>query len=207
MKLYYFEVLNPRKACAAAKYLNSPVEFVHVNLGKGEHRTPEFLAMNPNAKVPVLQDGDYTLWESNAIICYLSNKAKSDLWPQDAQRQIEVIKWLNWDSQHFTRAAGALYFEYYIKSMFNLGPVDEALAAESQKEFAYFAAVLEQHLKDHKYLVADTLSVADFAVGITLPYADKIHLPLADFPAIQRWHDRLNSLPAWREPFPEHSQK
>ena len=50
MKLYYFESPNPRKACAVAKYLNSPVEFVHVDLAKGENRTPEFLALNPNGK-------------------------------------------------------------------------------------------------------------------------------------------------------------
>lgn len=64
MKLYYFDVLNPRKVCALARYLNLPVEFVHVDLGKGEHKTPAFLAMNPNAKVPVLVDGNTTLWES-----------------------------------------------------------------------------------------------------------------------------------------------
>jgi len=69
MKLFYCEALNPRKACAVARYLDSPVEFVRVDIAKGEHKTPQFLAMNPNGKVPVLQDGARTLWESNAIMC------------------------------------------------------------------------------------------------------------------------------------------
>ena len=68
MKLYYSDTLNPRKACAVARHLKLPVEFIHVTLEKGEHRTPEFRAMNPNAKVPVLVDGELVLWESNAIM-------------------------------------------------------------------------------------------------------------------------------------------
>src|SRR3954463_2122082 len=108
MQLYFAETLNPRKACAAAKYLGSPVDFVPVALGKGEHMTPKFRAMNPNAKVPVLVDGDTALWESNAIMCYLARKAGSDFWPQD-ERQTEVLRWLMWDTTQFAPQAGTLY--------------------------------------------------------------------------------------------------
>lgn len=59
MKLHYAETLNPRKACAVARHLEAPVEFVRVDLGKGEHTSPAFKALNPNAKVPVLEiDGE-----------------------------------------------------------------------------------------------------------------------------------------------------
>ena len=94
MKLFYSDTLNPRKACAVARYLNSPVEFVYVRLGKGEQRTPEFLAINPNGKVPVLQYGDKSLWEADAIMCYLARFAGSDIWPDD-ERQVDVIRWLS----------------------------------------------------------------------------------------------------------------
>ncbi len=201
MKLFYCETLNPRKACAVARYLQLPVEFVRVDLGKRENKTPEFLAMNPNGKVPVLQDGDKTLWESNAIMCYLSDAAKADLWPHD-ERQIDVIRWFGWNDQHFTRHASVLYFEYIIKPLFGIPPADAAELEEATKYFRTYAAVLNTHLSDRKFLVGDSLTVADFAVAITLPYADKAHLPLADFPAVRRWHERLNELPAWREPFP-----
>ena len=77
MNLYYYETLNPRKACAVARYLNLPVEFVRVDLTRGEQKTPEFLALNPNGKVPVLRDGDWSVWEANAIMCYLSDEAKA----------------------------------------------------------------------------------------------------------------------------------
>lgn len=123
MKLYYFETLNPRKACAVAKYLTSPVEFVRVDLGKGENRRPEYLGINPNGKVPALTDGGTRLWEADAIMGYLARTAKSDLWPREDQ-QVELMRWLSWNAQHFTRHAGSLYFQHIIKPHFGIGDPD-----------------------------------------------------------------------------------
>jgi glutathione S-transferase len=202
VKLYYSDTLNPRKACAVARHLKLPVEFIYVTLEKGEHRTPPFRAMNPNAKVPVLVDGATTLWESNAIMCYLAEKACSDLWPRD-RRQTEVIRWLMWDATEFAPAAATFYFEHIIKPRFLQSQADPAEIARVTPDFERYAGVLEAHLKGREYLVGDALTVADFAVAITLPYAEKTRLPLDGFPEIRRWHERLNQLPAWREPFPE----
>jgi glutathione S-transferase len=201
MKLYYAETTNPRKACVVAKHLNSPVEFVHVDLRKGENRTPEFLALNRNGKVPVLETGGGSLWESNAIMCYLARIAESDLWPND-DRQIEVMRWLSWDSQHFTRHAGSLYFQHIIKPAFGMGGPDPAVVEEATGFVKRFAAVLNDHLSGRDYLVGNGLTVADFAVAITLPYAERARIPLAEFPEIERWHGRLSELAAWVEPFP-----
>lgn len=203
MKLYYFDTLNPRKVCAVARYLNSPVEFVYTNLGKGEHKTEQFLAINPNGKVPALEDGDLKLWEANAIMCHLARAAGSDLWPRKADEQIEVMRWLTWNSEHFTRYAGALYFEHIIKPRFNLGDADKAAVEEAIGYVRKYAGILDRHLSDRKYLTGEKLTIVDFAVAITLPYAEKAHIPLAEFPNVVRWHDRLNELPAWREPFPQ----
>jgi glutathione S-transferase len=202
MKLYYSDTLNPRKACAVARHLESPLEFIPVALEKGEHRTPEFRKMNPNAKVPVLVDDELVLWESNAIMCHLAEKAGSELWPRD-ERRIEVMRWLMWDATEFAPAVGTFYFEHIIKPRFLGREADPAEIARVTPDFERYAGVLEGHLKGREYLVGDALTVADFAVAITLPYAEKARLPLAGFPAIRRWHDRLNQLPAWREPWPE----
>jgi glutathione S-transferase len=200
-KLYYAETLNPRRACAVARHLNSPVEFVHVQLGKGEHKTPGFTALNPNQKVPVLDIGGRTIWESNAIMCFLARFAGSDLWPQD-DRQVDVMRWLHWDALHFLPVTGEYYFQHIIKPMFGLGEPDVAALDRARAGFQRFGAVLNDHLRGRKFLIGDTLTVADFAVGITFPYAEKAQIPLAQFSEIERWHDRLNELPAWREPFP-----
>lgn len=201
MKLFYSETLNPRKACAVAKYLGAPVDYIRVDLGKGENRTQEFLAINPNGKVPVLQDGSTTLWEANAIMCHLARVTDSDLWPDD-ERQIEVMRWLSWSSDHFTRHAATLYFQYLIKPFLGMGEPDATAVAEAQKWVRQFGSVLNDHLRGRKYLVGDSLTVADFAVGVTLPYAERASIPVFEFPEIMRWHARLNELPAWRDPFP-----
>lgn len=201
MKLYYFETLNPRKACAVARYLSLPVDYVRVDLAKGENRKPDFLAINPNGKVPAFTDGTLNLWEANAIMCHLATKAGSDLWPRD-ERQVEVMRWLSWDAQHFTRHAGTLYFEHVVKPHFRLGEPNPAAAEEAIGQWRRFAAVLNDHLKGRSWLVGDAPTIADFAAGITLPYAEKAEIPLGDFAEIARWHDRLNAFEAWRTPFP-----
>lgn len=202
MKLYYFETPNPRKPCAVAKYLSSPVEFVRIDLSKGENKTPEFLSINPNGKVPALSDGETRLWESHAIMVYLAEKAGSDLWPKDSARQIDILRWLNWDTAHFSRHAGTLLFERHIKSVFGLGEPDTAAIEEATGFFKQFAQVLDDHLKGRNYLVGDHLTVADFAVASMLPTAREAKLPLEPFEQVSRWHEGLMQLPAWRDPFP-----
>ncbi|MBI2771111.1 MAG: glutathione S-transferase family protein [Burkholderiales bacterium] len=201
MKLYYDETLNPRKACAVARHLGLPVEFVHVRLARGEHRAPAFLALNPNGRLPVLQDGDLVLWEANAIMCHLSNVAGAALWPHEARAQVEVQRWLSWDAFHFTRHGGTLYFENLIKPAIGMGPPDAAVVQEAARQFSLSAGVLDAHLAGRKFLLGDALTVADFAVGAALPWAKEAQLPLESFPAIRRWHARLDELPGWRDPF------
>ncbi len=201
MRLHYSETLMPRKACAVARHLGSPVEFVHVDLAARGQATPAFTALNPNRKVPVLEYDGGTLWESNAIMCRLARLAGSDLWPGD-DRQDEVIRWLCWDLQHFTRYGCELYFQHVIKPTFGLGAPDEPAVEEALQYVRKYAGVLDDHLSGREWLVGDSITVADFAVAVTLPYAERARIPLADFPGVARWHDRLNRLPAWREPFP-----
>jgi glutathione S-transferase len=202
MRLYYSDVLAPRKVCALAKYLKAPVEYVYLDLPKGEHKTPSYLALNPNGKVPTLHDGDKVLWEADAILCHLSRHAGADLWPDDG-RQIEVISWFSWNSQHFIKSGGTLYFELVIKKRFGIGPPDSAAVERAIRGFRAQADVLNKHLKNRKWLVGERLSVADFSVAVTLPYAQQALMPIDDFPEVRRWHDQLNAFDAWREPFPQ----
>ena len=200
MKLYYGEVLNPRKACAAALYLGSAIEFVRVDVLAGGSRTAEFVALNPNGQVPVLEDGARVLTESNAIMCYLSDKAGADFWPHD-ERQIEVLRWLFWDTAHFSREASELYFQYVIKPIIGLSPDPDAVEAATEN-FRNLAAILDAQLANRECVVGETWTVADFALAAALPYADQAHIPLSEFPQIERWYGGLSALPAWSAPFP-----
>ena len=202
MQLYYSDILSSRKACAVARYLKSPVEFRYLDLLKGDQQKPAYLAVNPNGKVPTLIDGQQVVWEADAVMCYLARRAGSDLWPDDL-RQIDIIRWFSWNAQHLYRHAGTLYFENIVKRRFGIGEPDEAAVREAQQEFRRYAAVLTEHLADSRWLVGGAITVADFSVAITLPYADQAGMPLREFPVVQRWLDRLNEIEAWREPFPQ----
>ena len=202
MKLFYCDTLQPRKVCAAARYLKAPVEFVFVDLGKGEHVMPGFVTLNPNRKVPVLVHGEKVLWESDAILCELAREAGPELWPKGEDGAIELVKWFSWNAHHFNRAGGSLYFEYVIRPRFNLGPPDAPMVEESLKDFRKFARVLDDHLAGRKWLMGDQLTIADFSVGVPLPYAEASRMPVGEFPNLARWHDRLSELDGWLDPWP-----
>jgi glutathione S-transferase len=201
MKLHYFETINGRKACVAAKHFDAPVEFIRVNLGKNEHTTAVYLALNPNAKVPVLETATGSIWESNAIMAYLARQAGSDMLPTD-DRLIDVVRWLTWSSEHFNRYTSRVYFENLVKAHFGIGPADAAMVEDANGYIRRYGAILNDHLKGRRYVVGDSLTIADFAVGAALPYAEQARIPLDGFNEIARWGDRLNELAAWRDPFP-----
>lgn len=201
MKLYYCETPNPRKACAVAKHLDAPVEYEFVDLKTGAHKAPDYVALNPNAKVPVLIDGDVTLWESNAIMCYIADKMGSDLFPKD-HRLYDIVRWLSWDIAHFTRHAGRIVFQRVIKAQLDMGEPDNAEIEEAMGFFHQFASVLDAHLAQNDFLVGNALTVADFGPACMLPATEPAGLPLADYPNLTKWYGRLCELPAWQEPFP-----
>jgi len=201
MKHYYAETANCYKTCAVAQYLKSPVEFVRVNLGELEHKQPEFLAKNPNGKVPVLDTGNGYLWESVAIMCHLAREAKSDLWPND-ERQVEVLRWISWDFDCFLTGAGGYYYENIIKTKVNNGKPNPQALAEEEPKYNQHAELLNTHLAGKDFVVGNSLSLADFSLAVMLPYSEQTNIPIDDLPEIQRCHNNLIQLPAWRSPSP-----
>jgi glutathione S-transferase len=201
VRLYYSDILSAARACAVAKYLNAPVSYVYLDFAHGDQQKADYLAINPNGKVPTLVKGERITWEADAVICQLSEDMGADLWPHDA-RQIEITRWFSWNQQHFTRAGGALYFENIVKKRFGIGAPDPAVVEEALGEFRRWAAVLNEHLKGRTWLVGDRITVADFSVAMVLPFAEEARLPLGEFANICRWHGRMNEIESWCEPFP-----
>lgn len=203
MQLYYYDTLNPRLACAVARHLDAPVEYRYVDLGKGEHRRPEYLALNPNGKVPTLVDGATKLWEAPAIGYHLAAKSGSDFLPTDAAGHAELLRWINWTTAHFWRHTGRLYFQRVIKPKLGLGEPDPAEIEEASGYVVQFGKVLDGHLRGRRYLIGDRLTLADFVVATSLPAMTVAKFPLDDFAEIGRWYAQLEALPAWRDPFPQ----
>lgn len=202
MKLYYAETMNPRKVCATARHLDVPLDYVKVDLARGEHKSAEHLARNPGGRVPVLVDGDVTVWESVAIMIHLADKADSELWPRDTRAQVEVIRWTSFDAWHFAPRAGMFYREHYIRPrLLGLEP-RPALVADVEGAFHESARLLDAHLEGRTHLVDDRLTIADFCLAAMLPDAAASRLPIGDYTNLVRWHERLMELPAWRDPWP-----
>src|SRR5712692_11942441 len=109
MKLYHFPSPNPQKVTFALSELGLEYEMVPVDLAKGEQRKPEFLAVNPFGRVPVLVDGDLTLPESQAILAYLGEKT-GRLWPGSIAGRADALRWLFFLAQELSPPTTDLAF-------------------------------------------------------------------------------------------------
>jgi len=201
MKLYVLPP-SPRafKVIALKNHLGIECEMRLVDLSKGEQFTPNYIAMNPNSKMPVLEDDGFVLWESNAILLYLaSKKPHSGLWPTDPKDQADVVRWLAWESAHLdAESCGMVGFEKISKGVLGLGAADPAFIARGEENFARFATVLNESLRGRNWLTGGGLTIADFSIGAWVPAAERLELPVGKFSEIARWYEGLASLPAWR---------
>ncbi len=188
MKLYDFPFSpNCRKVRAVAYELGIPLEFVPVNLLKGESRAPAFLTRNPNGRVPVLEDEGFVLWESTAIQRYLASG--TPLLPTARRAAAEVDRWLAWQLAHLGPAMSKVAYERVVKQARRLGPPDTALVAAGTAEFATATAILDGALAGREY-VAGALSIADFALAAHYSLAGACGLELRA-PAVESWLGRM----------------
>mgnify|MGYP003815782811 CR=1 FL=1 len=199
MKLYSFPMSsNARRAMLVVHHLELPVEVVVVDLVKGGHKTPDYVALNPSGKVPTLVDGDFVLTESWAIMAYLADQKPGPLYPSEPKARGHVQQWMFWAASHVMPQISALNFENMLKAFFKLGPTDPARVALAEKELRTAAAVLDAELGKHTWVAGDTLTIADFAIAAPLMATERAKLPVTDFVNLQRWFSAIKALPAWQ---------
>src|SRR5215831_6576528 len=179
MKLYINPMSpNVRRVRLTAAVLGLQLEEKRLDFAKGEHKNPEYLALNPNGAVPTLVDGDYVLTESRAIMQYLaSKKPESGLLPRDEAARADVTRWQFWDAAHFSPQMGTLAFEKIIKTMMGLGEPDGGKVQEALNNFRRFGAVLEKRLTGKQFIVGSALTVADLTIASSLMYAKQTDAP------------------------------
>ncbi len=202
MRLYHHPFsANARKVVMTVLHTGLPVELVQVDLSKGEQRSPDFLALNPNGRVPVLETEAGPLFESNAILVALARAAGGTLLGNGPTEELQVLQWLFWESCHFGRANGDLTWERVIKPNFTGQPTDPNLAAQAEERFRVFARTLDQALaraaEKGPYLLGETLTVADLALAAGLGMAGPAQIPVGDFPHVAAWFVRIQALPCW----------
>jgi glutathione S-transferase len=185
-----------------------PLEIVPINLMEGDHMKSEFMKMNPNGKIPVFQDGDFFLWESQAIMHYLAVKSgNKTMWPDDVKAQAEILKWMCWNMAHFSPACGTVLFEKFVKAMKGEQP-DMNKVKEGMELFHRYASVLNEHLASRKFVMGDQPGMPDFALSAPLIYAEAVGLPMGEFPHMQAWFGRVMAMPEVKQaipPMPAHA--
>jgi glutathione S-transferase len=204
MKLY-MNALSPnvRRVRLTAAILGLSLEEHTLDLARGEQRSPDYLALNPNGAIPTLVDGDFVLTESRAIMLYLAaRKPDAGLVPQGEMARADVLRWQFWDASHFSPPLGALTFEKIIKPMVGMGDPDARRVDEALGNFRRFAAVLDQRLGGAPYVVGPALTVADLSLASSLMYAKQLDLPLSELPNLAAWLARITALDAWQQTAP-----
>ena len=201
MKLYYNPLSpNVRRARLTVAVLGIDVEEKLLDFSKGEHKSPEYLALNPNGAVPTLVDGDFVLTESRAIMQYLAaKKPESGLLPRDEQSRADVSRWQFWDAAHFSPQLGTLAFEKIIKGMMGMGEPDATKIQEALTNFRRFASVLEQRLNGKMFVVGNALTIADLTLAASLMYAAQTEVPVSEFANLQSWFSRITALEGWKK--------
>jgi len=200
MQLYYNPMsVNARRVMLAAAHLNAPLDMrLITNMREPEQRAA-LLAVNPNAKVPVLVDGDFVLWESGAIIQYLAEKTPGQtVYPTDLQTRMDIHRWMFWNAQHWAPPIGLFNWENNIKRWLGMGGPDTAVLARAEEELLRFARVLDDHLAGRQWVVGDALSLADFTLAAPLWSLEQAKLPVRDFAHLMAWFERVRALPAWQ---------
>lgn len=189
------------KVRAVVHELSLPVTFVTVDLMKGEHKSPEFLAKNPNGKVPTLEDEGFILWESNAILCYLAaKKPEAGLLPADARGMAQVQQWLQWHATTFAPSTNEVMGEtVYAKFMGR--SKDEAKYAAGLEKVRRDLAVLERTLAGQEF-ICGRLTLADFSLVSSLLLRTMMGVELEAFPNVKAWVARMESRESVRKSLP-----
>ncbi|MDP8935928.1 MAG: glutathione S-transferase family protein [Cyanobacteriota bacterium] len=183
LKLYeYSPSGNCYKIRLLLTQLNIPFERLEIDILKGESRTPEFLIKNPNGRIPVLEiEPDKFLFESNAIMFYLSEG--TEFFPSDKFERAQVMQWLFFEQYSHEPFIATSRFWYLT------GKAEEYKEALQQKQAPGYAAlgVMEQHLENHAFFVADRYTIADIGLFAYTHFAGEGGFDLTRFPAIQSW--------------------
>ncbi|RQQ55832.1 glutathione S-transferase family protein [Burkholderia stagnalis] len=192
MKLYGFPGTRTQRALWGLKEFDANFEFVSVNLLQGEHKRPEFLRLNPAGKVPVLVDGDLVIPESAAIVLYLANKyPEKALLPVDLAGRAQVYRWVMFAVTELEQPLWRITRHTMLYPPEKRLPADIALARD---DFIAMAAILDTHLEGRRFIVGDTLTIADCVTAYLIDWANELKL-IDGFPQLRAYLERLYARP------------
>ncbi len=202
MKLYYHPVSTvSRPIVLFAADSGIALEYQVVDLMTGEHLNPPYASINPSRQVPMLEDGDFRLTESSAILKYLADSIDSPAYPGDLRKRARVNEVMDWLNTGFYRdfGYGLVYpqiFPHHKRTS------DEAHAATVQwghEKASAWLEVLDQHLlgTGRKYLCGDEITIADYLAAGMISLGEVIHCDFSRYPNLARWYGAMKARPNW----------
>lgn len=200
LKIYADPItVNCRKVLAGLQFIGEPYELVHVDYFTGKQKEPEYLAINPNASVPAMKDGEFVLWESNAILQYAADKkGNAAAYPNELQARADVNRWLLWEAANWFPSCYVFLVENCVKPLLG-APTDQAVLDAQQAQFHKLAGILDARLAGRDWVVGNAPTIADIALAAPMHLHGWQQLPLSDHPNVKRWMvNNVERLPAWR---------
>lgn len=176
----------------AALELGLPHELIHIDRVAGDHKKPDFLKINPNGRIPALEDDGLVMFESLAMTLYLAKKAGGPLAPKDLKEDALMTMWTLWGVNEVEPHSVQVL---YHRMLWPEDKRDEKKALEAIEILRAPLAVLEAHLTQHEYVVGDRFTVADINVAAVCSYARQAPELLKTLPHIEAYLNRILERP------------
>jgi glutathione S-transferase len=203
MKLHFHPVSTASRPvvlfCAEAKIEYQPVI---VDLMKGAHYEEPFVTLNPSKQVPVLEDGDFVLTESSAILKYLADKVGSPAYPKDPKARARVNERMDWfNTQHYREWGYHLIYPQTFPHHVRKSEEAQRATVEwgREKSEAWLKVLNDNVLGSQKFLCGDTITIADYFGAEILAAGDLIGVSYKRFPNVDRWMSTMRALPSWKK--------
>ena len=190
---------NTRRVALVFTHLGIPYDLVPLDLRSPNDRA-KLVALNPNNKIPVLEHGDFLLWESHAImqyVCALAANGES-IYPRDPRGRADVDRWLFWHNAHIAPPLGGLGWENTWKKYVTGEGPDGSQVSRHEATFHLGARVVEGHLAKRTWLCGEGMTIADLSLAATVANGVLYRAPLDPYPNVRSHLDRVRKLPAWK---------
>lgn len=193
IKIYGQTRSRANRCLWALEEIGVPYEQVPIDINKGENDRPEFLAINPNGRIPALVDGDLKLFESMAINLYLARKYGKNLWPSTEIGEAHALQWSFWGATELEPHLITLLYQQMFAPEEQKSP---AKVQEARDALVPRLTVLNNHLNDRPYLLGSKFTIADLNVAAVLVLARIVEVDLMPYPKVKSWLDSCLSRPA-----------
>jgi len=202
MKIYYHPAsTTSRPLMLFAQESNLQADFQVIDLFTGEHYKPPYEAINPNHLVPAMDDGDFRLTESSAILKYLAEKTSSPLYPKDLKERARINERMDWVNTQLCRdlAYGLVYPQIFPH---HKRPTDEAQKETlkwGKERAAGWLKVMNDQLLGKQFLAGDKMTIADFFAAPFVALAETVGSNLGSYPKVKAWLAGMKALKSWQK--------